>query len=143
MNELNHASGKGDKERSPGWRAHYDEIDFHRDQPDGFAHRGTRMVKAYGGRVAKFCFPEPVPASEGMEQFSESAMKILAKHEAGGVCCAKSPGAQPDFLCTRERGHCGPHKAEGGDGYVYETWPQQLSPGQQLSNYMMEKGMKL
>jgi len=60
MDELNHSAGKGDKERSPGWRRNYDEIDFHRSEAtDGFARRGNRLVKAYGGVVARFNFPEP------------------------------------------------------------------------------------
>jgi hypothetical protein len=61
MDELNHGPGKGDKERSPGWRRNYDEIDFHRSTRDGFARRGNRLVKAYGGVVARFNFPEPTP----------------------------------------------------------------------------------
>ena len=104
MNELNHTPGKGDKDRSPGWRDHYEEIDFHRDQPDGFAHRGNRMVKAYGGRIAKFNFPEPV--------------NPLVQQ---GVCLAVGPGPCR-FTCTLRFGHEGEHIAEGLDGNVHERW---------------------
>jgi hypothetical protein len=64
MDELNHSAGKGDKERSPGWRRNYDEIDFHRSTRDGFARRGNRLVKAYGGVVARFNFPEPTQPTQ-------------------------------------------------------------------------------
>ncbi len=65
MNELNHpGAGKGDKDRSPGWRANYDEVDFHRDQSDGFTRRGNRLVKCYTpSRRAVFIFPDkPEPS---------------------------------------------------------------------------------
>jgi hypothetical protein len=45
-----HGAGKGDKDRSPGWRENMEAIDFHRDQPDGFTRTSaTRIVKRYGG----------------------------------------------------------------------------------------------
>jgi hypothetical protein len=56
-------NGKGDKERSPGWRDHYDEIDFHREgRPvvfdDGFRYVGPgRIRKVYGPGAAKFAPP--------------------------------------------------------------------------------------
>jgi hypothetical protein len=64
-----HPAGKGDKERSPGWRGNYQEIDFHRDQPDGFSRRGNKQVKVYApGRRAVFIHSQggegsPVPAT--------------------------------------------------------------------------------
>jgi len=45
-----HGAGKGDAERSPGWRDNYDEILFPRDPrvSDGFERKGVgRLVKRY------------------------------------------------------------------------------------------------
>ena len=49
MQELNHGPGKGDKDRSPGWRNHYDEIDWQRDpaKPDGFRQYSIGKRKKY------------------------------------------------------------------------------------------------
>lgn len=47
----NTGSGKGDKNRTvetAEYRQALDEIDWHRDQPDGFERKGARMVKRYG-----------------------------------------------------------------------------------------------
>ena len=41
MNELNHGAGKGDKDRSPGWRNHYDSIDWQRDKSTGWKRHRT------------------------------------------------------------------------------------------------------
>ena len=41
MNELNHGPGKGDKDRSPGWRKHYDSIDWQRDKNTGWQRHRT------------------------------------------------------------------------------------------------------
>jgi len=42
---FNHGPGKGDKERSPGWRSNYDEINW-----TGVAmeREGAKLVKRYG-----------------------------------------------------------------------------------------------
>jgi hypothetical protein len=83
---LNHSAGKGDKERSPGWRANYSGIDFHRSEaPDGFARRGNKQVKLYGqpGRVAKFVFPEV------QEAFNQEMTRLIAaadRRPEGGSC---------------------------------------------------------
>ncbi len=48
MNELSHGPGKGDKDRSPGWRKNYEDIDWKRDQqPDGFRQYSTGKRKVY------------------------------------------------------------------------------------------------
>lgn len=46
MNELNHGAGKGDKDRSPGWRKNYDEIRW--PGVTGFKRRDSRLRKIYG-----------------------------------------------------------------------------------------------
>jgi hypothetical protein len=48
-----HGAGKGDKDRTSdttALRQGLDEIDWHRDQPDGFERLGHRLVKRYGPR---------------------------------------------------------------------------------------------
>lgn len=40
-------AGKGAAERSFLWRRNLDEVDFHREQPDGFSRKGVRLVKKY------------------------------------------------------------------------------------------------
>jgi hypothetical protein len=46
-------NGKGDADRSPGWRQHYDEIEwdvcdiFHPDDPN-VKRKGGRIIKRYG-----------------------------------------------------------------------------------------------
>lgn len=41
-----HGAGKGDKERSSGWRNFYDEIDFHRGaEDDGFKPVGLKRIR--------------------------------------------------------------------------------------------------
>lgn len=49
MNELNHGAGKGDKDRSPGWRKNYDEIDWQRGapKPNGFRRHSKGIRKTY------------------------------------------------------------------------------------------------
>jgi hypothetical protein len=60
MNELNHTNGKGDKDRSPGWRDHYSEIKF--TAAEGFFRVGpNRIRKRYGTRIER---REPVAAGE-------------------------------------------------------------------------------
>lgn len=45
-------NGKGDADRSPGWRDHYDDISWpdggKRQSSDGFSRRGGKLVKRYG-----------------------------------------------------------------------------------------------
>jgi hypothetical protein len=45
MHELNHINGKGDKDRSPGWREHYDEI--------AWPHDNTGFVRITPHRIRK------------------------------------------------------------------------------------------
>lgn len=49
--------GKGDKDRSPGWRKHYDEIDWPsvastagvaKAVDSTFHRRGAKLIKCYG-----------------------------------------------------------------------------------------------
>lgn len=48
MNELNHGPGKGDKDRSPGWRTNYDGIDWgDRSKPNGFRRGSMGQRKKY------------------------------------------------------------------------------------------------
>ena len=49
MNEFNHGPGKGDKDRSPGWRRNYDEINWPVDlTKETFKRRGNKLIKTYG-----------------------------------------------------------------------------------------------
>jgi len=158
MNELNHGGGKGDKERSPGWRHNYDGIDFHRNAwlEDGFARRGNRLVKVYdAGRQVEFRFPEAPPANICECQERSSAL-----------CEATSAGPSGEggfrWHCSRKEGHEGDHFACGSAEHRLAQWPQAWSvenlakvvaaadsnpvvrsPGQQISDYIIEKGYKL
>lgn len=61
-------AGKGDSDRSPGWRDNYDEIGWPaRIADDGtvtkeidaqFKRRGSKLVKKYGAPVTKTLFQE-------------------------------------------------------------------------------------
>lgn len=42
-----HGAGKGDVDRSPGWRDHYDEVNWPKSN-EGFTQRGGKLVKKYG-----------------------------------------------------------------------------------------------
>lgn len=42
-----HGAGKGDVDRSPGWRDHYDEVEWPKSE-EGFVKRGGKLVKRYG-----------------------------------------------------------------------------------------------
>lgn len=48
----NSSAGKGDADRSPEWRKHYDEIAWpdggKRHATDGFRRSGARLIKRYG-----------------------------------------------------------------------------------------------
>lgn len=51
-----HGAGKGDKNRTvetAEYRAALEEIDWHRDQPDGFQRLGNRLIKRYGPAEAE------------------------------------------------------------------------------------------
>lgn len=57
-----HGAGKGDKDRTADTRAlrqGLEEIDWHRDQPDGFERQGHRLVKHYGPREEPIFEPGP------------------------------------------------------------------------------------
>lgn len=47
-----HGAGKGDVDRSPGWRDHYDEVAWtegdKRAEGNGFTRKGGKLVKRYG-----------------------------------------------------------------------------------------------
>jgi hypothetical protein len=138
MDELNHGAGKGDKERSAGWRKNYDEIDFRQRlspaESDGFMRRGNRLVKCYtAGRKAVFNFPEapacpapPYPLPCGG----------LCDHPGVESCSCPSSGLlekERGWCCTLAKGHAGPHIACCGgicDGlspwnHRLHSWPQQ------------------
>src|ERR1035441_339164 len=106
MNELNHTPGKGDKDRSPGWRHNYDQIDFHRcGEAEGFARRGNHLVKAYGDRAAKFVFPE------------NEEHRVLA-------CCEKA--GDTGYMCSLPKGHSGNHIAQRLDNSVVHEWQRAI-----------------
>lgn len=92
MNELNHGPGKGDKDRSPGWRTNYDDIHF--PLSEGFARRGNRLVKAYGGKKAVFNHPADCACShEGMDCGAEEggySCTLPYGHEGNRVACGKT-----------------------------------------------------
>jgi hypothetical protein len=114
MNELNHTPGKGDKDRSPGWRHNYDQIDFHRcGETEGFARRGNHLVKAYGDRAARFVFPE------------NEEHRVLA-------CCEKA--GDTGYMCSLPKGHSGNHIAQRLDNSVVHEWPV-ASTGWSRSGY--------
>lgn len=96
MNELNHTAGKGDKERSPGWRKNYEEINF--PPATGFARRGNRLVKAYGGRKAVFNYPEINPSTGHQE-----GCGCLGCVSTRGVCDCRRPGYVSVGECVCER----------------------------------------
>jgi len=54
MNELNHTNGKGSVERSTRWRENYNDIDWRKNDPDGFKQYRTGKRKVYR---------RPLPAS--------------------------------------------------------------------------------
>jgi hypothetical protein len=99
MQELNHTGGKGDKERSPGWRKRYDEIDFHRgEKSSGFARRGNKLVKVYApGRVAIFKVDLAGPAE------SPSARQIGSEVCAHIIAYADERDANPCPVCEVQR----------------------------------------
>lgn len=48
-----HGAGKGDTDRSPNWREHYDEVQWPdggkaHSEGNGFVRRGAKLVKKYG-----------------------------------------------------------------------------------------------
>lgn len=77
MHELHshNVNGKGDKERSPGWRNNYNEIqNFQKDQIPG-------LVKLAPGRYRK-CYGSPVSPARGnlgvaVENFDTGEIEIL------------------------------------------------------------------
>ena len=47
---LDTGAGKGDKDRSPGWRDNYDEVNWGKREPseiDGFIRKGNKQIKYY------------------------------------------------------------------------------------------------
>jgi hypothetical protein len=132
MNELNHSNGKGDKERSPGWRSRYDEITF--PPAEGFARRGNRLVKTYTpGRVAVF---------------KSLACGGRCDHPGIENCGCLTTKENHGWLCTLPKGHEGEHIACGGDHHRYFAWPrfteQERTEGcAAISAHMIKKGIKL
>jgi len=57
MESLNHGPGKGDKDRSPGWRKNWESIDWQRGKPDGFRRYSTGKRKVYRNPIP------PAPAN--------------------------------------------------------------------------------
>jgi hypothetical protein len=57
MHELNHINGKGDKERSPGWRDNLDSV-------SGFGHC-TGFVRVNAARIRKSYPSYPTAAERG------------------------------------------------------------------------------
>jgi hypothetical protein len=156
MNELNHTNGKGDKERSPGWRNNYDEINF--PPAEGFVRRGNRMVKCYTpGRKAVFKFPELGAASKPTA--SPEPLKCGGHGKHTKLPCsaisAGSPGPggynNAGWCCSLEEGHAGPHIAcintsKCPEDHGLFSWPKseaaKPTPAD-LSEYMLKNGVKL
>ena len=125
MNELNHINGKGDKDRSPGWRDNYDSINFNRasSRPDGFARRGNRMVKTYTpGRKAVFVVDLP-PASKS--SFNGDLVDCGGRCNHSEETCPIHTAA---WGCTLAKGHMGDHVACGLNEHNLFHWPQ-VPPG--------------
>jgi hypothetical protein len=124
MNELNHTNGKGDKDRSPGWRDNYDAIDFHRGEAtDGFSRRENRLVKTYTpGRRAVFTVAcggtrcQPVGAPCNSQSFDRT------------------------WVCSLNKGHAGDHIACSMSAHDLAHWPRTTA---EVSADMLAKGVKL
>jgi hypothetical protein len=129
MQELNHTGGKGDKERSHGWRKQYDEIDFHRgsEATGGFARRGNKLVKVYSpGRVAIF----KVDLGKGFDSPATLAVVDFLfppSLACGGVC--DHPGVEncnvttlTGWCCSQPVGHAGEHIACGIEHHRMFAW---------------------
>lgn len=58
------AAGKGDQDRSPGWRDNYDEIDWGHHPVVFEEHRGARQVKRYGPKPSAVITFNPIPKPE-------------------------------------------------------------------------------
>ena len=129
MNELNHGAGKGDKERSPGWRRNYDEISF--PPASGFVRRGNRLVKVYDiNRRVVFNHPEPEvpkrPETPGELNPNRGDMDCDCRYwvgsaEASGMCGCKDHA----WVCTRPKGHEGKHRACGTQQCNMFEWNRQ------------------
>ncbi len=101
MNELsshNTGAGKGDKDRSPGWRNNYEEINWNKNN-DGFVQvRPGRLRKVYGRRN-----------HAGLEVASGAGITECCCSLTGEVrvCCSCEgplPGVPPDFDCHGSHG---------------------------------------
>lgn len=137
MNELNHNNGKGDKERSPGWRQNYDAIAF--PPAEGFARRGNRLVKAYGtGRKAVFNFPEPATKK------CDCLPWLGATRDSGGCGCLSRVEGNNGWVCTRPKGHEGDHRACATRDHNLFSWPRTFESNcQEISAHLLANGAKL
>lgn len=70
---FNHGPGKGDKERSSGWRANYDEINW---TGVGMVRRGVKQIKSY--RVRPACQGPNCGCTDGISHSPE----CRAEHDA-------------------------------------------------------------
>jgi hypothetical protein len=90
MNELNHLNGKGDKERSPGWRENYPEIKGF-GTTTGFTRvNAARTRKVYGvdsrkGFEVLQCTPTLLYG--GVELGRAITSVKLAESVAQATCC--------------------------------------------------------
>jgi hypothetical protein len=73
-------NGKGDADRSPGWRHGYDHVNWGPGDDSGFTRRGGRMVKRYGPAAAIEAVPAP-PADEplNLPEATDNSNTVIPK----------------------------------------------------------------
>ena len=149
MNELNHNNGKGDKDRSPGWRSNYDIIDFQRGATDGFSRRGNRLVKTYTpGRKAVFVVDLPKPECDCQKPGYVSVGECVCEREpvkCNGRCLLLAEGCSSHndgWCCSLPQGHAGDHIACSQPLHDLAHWGPPVTAAA-VSADMLEKGVKL
>lgn len=97
MHELNHgAAGKGDKERSPGWRNNYDEIqNFKKNGIPGLQRVGAnRFRKTYTQPPATGIGPtalDNLEPGEVIQRFISSGVLPPVPPDQNGDACGNRP----------------------------------------------------
>lgn len=84
---LNHQNGKGSADRSPGYRAFYDNIDFKRGETpdDGFKRVSpARIRKVYGAQTRERITGAEIDAIFACQGPREGAVPVVPPE---GTCC--------------------------------------------------------
>lgn len=96
MNELNHINGKGDKDRSPGWRQNYADIAGFGGHIDGFRRINFgRLRKSYGDGAARGAIEIQTPIKcDSVTESTAASLSALSAHAHGhtgeGCCTGKT-----------------------------------------------------